>query len=178
LFVLDIASGQENTILGNDVSPWAVSEDRNWVAYSAAATQTNSMCEKNLDSGSEICFPALPASEPRGVGNAFFSQDAHYIAWMEGDGWQMAEVPNFKSTVRVGQNDGTIIADLPSNTFESAAGLGPVYRADPAAWLDNQTLIVQVRGEEWNQVVLLRYNVLSGESTYLASGKFVGLLYP
>jgi len=139
LFVLDIATGQANTILDNNVAPWAISADRIWVAFSAAESQTNSMCVKNLGTGAEPCFPALPASEPRGAGNAFLSPDAQYVAWMEGDGWQMAEVPSFKATVRVGQNNGAVVADLPMNAFESAANIGPISRAEPVAWLDNQT---------------------------------------
>lgn len=136
------------------------------------------MCVKNLDTGAELCFPALPASEPRGAGNAYLSPDAQYVAWMEGDGWQMAEVPSFKATVRVGQNNGAIVADLPMNAFESAAGIGSISRAEPVAWFDNQTLIVQARGPEWDKAALLRYNVISREITYLAQGEFIGLLYP
>ena len=120
----------------------------------------------------------LPASDPRGTGNACLSPDAGYVAWMEADGSLMAEVPNFKTTVRVGQNNGVIVADLPMNSFESAAGIGPISRAEPVAWLDNQTVVIQVRGQEWSQVALLRYNVVSQEITYLAPGEFVGLLYP
>ena len=178
LFVLDIATGQVNTILDSTASPWAISPDTNWVAFSAAESQTNSMCVKNLDTGAELCFPALPASEPRGAGNAYLSPDAQYVAWMEGDGWQMAEVPSFKATVRVGQNNGAIVADLPMNAFESAAGIGSISRAEPVAWFDNQTLIVQARGPEWDKAALLRYNVISREITYLAQGEFIGLLYP
>ena len=178
LFALDLASGQASTILNNNVSPWDISEDRNWVAYAAAGTQSNSMCVKSFQNNAEICFPALPASEPRGAGNAFFSPNAQYVAWMEGDGWQMAEVPTFKSTVRAGQNNGVIVADLPASIFENTAGIGSIYRADPVAWLDNQTLLVQVRGQEWSQAALLHYNVISREIVYLASGEFAGLLYP
>ncbi len=178
LFVLDVATGQVDTILNDDASPWEISPDTNWVAFSAAGSQNNSMCLKNLGTGAELCFPALPASEPRGAGNAHLSPDAQYIAWMEGDGWQMAEVPSFKATVRIGQNNGAIVADLPMNTFESAAGVGSISHAEPVGWLDNQALIIQARGPEWDQVSLLRYNVISKEITYLAPGEFVGLLYP
>jgi hypothetical protein len=98
---------------------------------------------------------------------------------MEGEGWQMAEVPTFKSTVRVGQNNGAIVADLPMSAFEGAAGIGRIGRADPVAWLDNQTVIIQVRGfDEWDKVSLLHYNVISRETSGLAPGAFVGLLYP
>ena len=136
------------------------------------------MCVKNLGTGAELCFPALPASEPRGTGNAFLSPDAQYVAWMEGDGWLMAEVPSFKATLRVGQNNGAIVADLPMNTFESAAGIGSISRVEPVAWLDNQTVVVQARGQEWDKAALLRYNVITRETVYLAPGEFVGLLYP
>lgn len=178
LFVLDIATGQATTILDNNLSPWAISDDKEWVAFSAAGTQNNSMCVKNLGTGAELCFPALPASEPRGAGNAFLSPDAQYLAWMEADGWLMAEVPSFVATVRVGQNNNAMVADLPMDTFESVAGIGAISRAEPVAWLDNQTVIIQVRGQEWDQASLLGYNVTSGETSYLAPGAFVGLLYP
>ena len=177
LFILDVASGQVNIILNNDIAPWAISPDTNWVAYSTGDWQTGPMCIKNLVTGAESCFPLLPANDSRGAGNAFLSPDAQYVAWMEGDGAQMAEVPSFTATVRVGQNDGAIVVDLPMSVFENAAGIGPISRAEPVTWLDNQTLVVQVRGQEWNQVALLRYNVISQEISYLASGEFVGLLY-
>ena len=177
LFVLDLATGQESTLLDENVSPWAISADRNLVAYTSSLTPPNSMCLKDLRSGAEMCFPALPAGEPRGAGQAFLSPDAAYVAWMEGDGVQMGETPSFKATVRVGQMDGAVVADLPMGAFEGAAGIGPLSRAEPVDWLDNQTLIVQVRGREWSQAVLLRYNVLSKETSYLAPGEFIGLLY-
>lgn len=178
LFVLDLASGQESTVLDSNVSPWAISTDRNWVAFSSGLVPANPVCVKNLQGGVEVCFPQLPASEPRGTGDAYLSPEARYVAWMEGDGWQMAETPSFEATVRVGQMDGAVIADLPMSAFESAAGIGSISRAEPVGWLDDQTVIVQVRGQEWRQAVLLRYHVLSRESSYLAPGEFVGLLYP
>jgi hypothetical protein len=64
------------------------------------------------------------------------------------------------------------------NIFEGAAGVGTISRAETVGWLDSQTVIVQVRGQEWSQVAQLRYNVTTGETNYLASGEFVGLLYP
>ena len=178
LFVLDMATGQETTLLANDSSPWAISRDREWVVFATPHLTPNSMCVRNLSTGAEVCFPALPASEPRGAGDAVISPDAQYIAWMEGDGWQMAEVPSFKATVRLGQNNGVIVADLSMDRFEGAVGIGPLSRAEPVAWLDNETVVVQVRGQEWSQVAQVRYNVRSQEISYLAPGEFVGLLYP
>jgi hypothetical protein len=178
LSILDLSTGKENTILEEAVSPWAISADRNLVAYTSDLIPPNSMCLKDLRSGAETCFPALLASEPRGAGDAFLSPDAGYVAWMEGDGWQMGETSSFIATVRVGQVDGAVVADLPMHTFEAAAGIGPLSRAEPVDWLDTQTLIVQARGQEWSQAVLLRYNILSRETSYLAPGEFIGLLYP
>jgi hypothetical protein len=178
LFTFELASGQTNTVLDNTLSPWDISTDKNWFAYSINDTQSNSMCVKNIQTGADSCYPALPASEPRGAGNAFFSPDASSVAWMEGDGWQMAVTPDFKDTVRVGQMDGTVVADLPMKSFEDAAGIGSIGRAEPVEWLDNQTVIVQVRGQEWSQVALLRYNIVSKETSYLAPGEFIGLVYP
>jgi hypothetical protein len=178
LYILDLVSGQASTILNDDVSPWAISTDKNLVAYTSGLATPNSMCLKDLRSGAQMCFPALPAGEPRGAGDGFISPDAGYIAWMEGDGGQMGETPTFTATVRVGQRDGALVAELPMNGFEGAAGIGPLTRVEPVAWLDDQTLILQVRGQEWSQAVLLRYNVTNKETSYLAPGGFIGLLYP
>jgi hypothetical protein len=178
LFTFELASGQTITVLDNNLSPWDISTDRNWFAYSINDTQSNSMCIKNIQTGADVCYPALPASEPRGAGNAFFSPDGSYVAWMEGDGWQMAVTPDFKTTVRVGQMDGTMVVDLPMKGFEDVAGIGSISRAEPVEWLDDQTVIVQVRGQEWSQTALLRYKVANQEVSYLASGEFLGLVYP
>jgi len=179
LFVLDLASGQANTLLDNNTSPWDISIDKEWVAYGSAPFSPNPICMKNLGSGAEVCFPMLPAvNDSRGSGEAVLSPNAQYVAWMEAEGSLMAEVPNFKTTVRIGQRDGTIVADLPMSMFEGAVGLGPLNRAEPVGWLDNQTVIIQVRGQEWEQVALLRYDVLSHGISYLAPGTFMGLVYP
>ena len=179
LFVLDLATGQASTLLDNNTSPWDVSMDREWVAYGSAPFPPNPICMKNLGSGAEACFPMLPAAnDSRGTGEAVLSPDAQHVAWMEADGSLMAEVPNFNTTIRVGQRDGAIVADLPMNMFEGAVGIGPLSRAEPVGWLDNQTVIVQVRGQEWNQVALLRYDILSQGISYLAPGTFMGLVYP
>jgi hypothetical protein len=177
LFTFELASGQTITVLDNNLSPWDISTDRNWFAYSINDTQSNSMCIKNIPAGADMCYPALPASEPRGAGNAFFSPDG-YVAWMEGDGWQMAETPDFKSTVRVGQMDGTVVVDLPMKGFEDVARIGSISRAEPVEWLDDQTMIVQVRGQEWSQIALLRYNIANQGASYLVPGEFLGLVYP
>ena len=97
LYMLELATGRESTILGNDVSPWAISVDRNWLAYSSELFPPNPVCVMNLQSGAEACFPQLPAGDSRGTGNACLSPDAQYVAWMEADGSLMAEVPNFNS---------------------------------------------------------------------------------
>jgi hypothetical protein len=178
LSVLDLATGQVDTLLEDTISPWAISTDRDWAVYSSGLFPPNPICMNTLGTGVEVCFPQLPASDSRGTGEAVLSPDAGYVAWMEGDGWLMAETPNFTSTVRVGQRDGTILADLPMSKFEGAAGVGSVSRAEPVAWLDNQTLLVQVRGQEWSQVALLRYNVLNGEISYQVPGEFLGVVYP
>lgn len=179
LYVLDLATGQKDPFLGDDVSPWAISADGNMVAYTSTLTPPNSMCVEYLHTGAGTCFPALPANEARGAGEGIFSPDGAYVAWMEGDGWQMGEESTFTATVRVGQRvEGTVLVDLPMSAFERMAGIGPLSRAEPVEWIDNQNLIVQVRGQEWSQAVLLRYNVINQEISFLAPGEFIGLLYP
>ena len=44
------------------------------------------------------------------------------------------------------------------NVFESAAGVGTVSRAEPVAWLDYQTVVVQVRGQDTGFIAGLQYH--------------------
>ena len=70
------------------------------------------MTIRNIQSGVNISFPLQSAVDPRGAGNATFSPGNHYVAWMEGNGFQMSETPNFHSVVRVGNMNGNIIAEF------------------------------------------------------------------
>ena len=175
LYFLDLASSQSTELLSQDYAPSTLAADRIWVAYTD--TSAAPLTIYNFQTGDRFSFPLLSESETRGAGNARFSPASQHVAWMEGNGWMMAETPSFTATVRIASTDGTVLKDLSMDSFSDASGLGAVTWASPAGWLDDASLVVQVRGAQWDQAALLLVSLPDGGLSYLAPGEFVGFLY-
>jgi hypothetical protein len=47
----------------------------------------------------------------------------------------------------------------------------------PAGWLDDQTLLIEVRAENWQDATLLRLSLSDGSLTLFASGSFLAFGY-
>ena len=177
---LDLGSGYGKQILGAEANPSAISTDREWVAYTDEGTVTGvgSMTIRNLKTGESLTYPLQTAVDQRGAGNATFSPSNQYLAWMEGSGWQMAEVPNFHSVVRIGDLAGNIITEFPDIALTPSSGMSVIQRVEPVGWLDDNTLVVMAYGENWDDVLLLKIDIPSRTPSFLAKGAFVGFAYP
>ena len=182
LFQLNIASQQEVQVLTPDFNPVGLSPDQRWVAYVPVGQgygdgNNLQLTLYDLDTTVMVQIPLVPESD-RGAGYAVFSPDNSYVAWMEGSGWQMAEVPNFTSRVRIADTDGNILADLPVNILASASGKSNPVWAKPVGWMDSETLIVEIRGDDWNNPALVKIRFDGSGISYLAPGGFAGFVYP
>lgn len=139
----------ENVLhLTEDFNPVGLSPDCSIVAYTEVNGSFNTQSSSritlyNLSSGLMVPIDLAPQSD-RGGGYAVFSPDNHYVAWMEGSGWMMAEIPNFHSRVRIANSDGILLADIPDINFASIAGDPSATWAVPSGWLDGETLLVEV----------------------------------
>jgi len=171
---LDMSNGMVNEILNRDKAAWDVSPDRTWVSYSSISGPLSIL---NRHTGEAFTFPLLPDSN-RGAGDARISPDGQYVAWMEGSGWTMAENPDFRASIRIGTTAGIHIADIPQTAFDNVASSEKVSWVEPVGWLDGQTLIVQVRFQDWNSAALIRINFDGSNPLYLATGTFAAFLYP
>jgi hypothetical protein len=171
---LDMSSGMVNEILNRDKAAWDVSPDRTWVSYSSISGPLSIL---NRNTGEAFTFPLLPDSN-RGAGDARISPDGQYVAWMEGSGWTMAENPDFHASIRIGTTAGIHIADIPQTAFDNVASSEKVSWVEPVGWLDGQTLIVQVRFQDWNSAALIRINFDGSNPLYLTTGTFAAFLYP
>jgi len=183
LYYLDLAAGgTENLYLANDFNPVGLSPDLNWVAYAPAdngfvSGENPWLTLYNLYTTVSIDIPINPASD-RGAGYAVFSPDNKFVAWMEGSGWMMAETPNFHSKVVIADINGNIMAELPDNVLADVAGDPNATWVQPVGWLDLETLIVDVRGDDWANTSLVRVRFDGSNIAYLAPGRFEGLTYP
>jgi hypothetical protein len=178
LFYLDLDTGGSTLHLTEDFNPAGISPDQSWVVYSWFESEGEpTLTLYNLDTTVMVKLP-LDSSSDRGAGYAVISPDNHYVAWMEGSGWQMAEQPNFVSRVRIANSSGEILADVHDTIFSGVTALGISHWVKPVGWLDNENLIVEVRGEDWNQVSLVRVKYDGSDLAYLVSGVFAGFTYP
>jgi len=171
---LDMTNGMVSEILNRDLAAWDVSLDRSRVAYSTVSGPVSVL---NRVTGETFTIPLLPDSN-RGAGDACISPDGQYVAWMEGSGWTMAETPDFHATIRIATTFGVHLTDIPQTAFDNVASSEPVSWIQPVGWLDGQTLIVQVRYQDWSNAALLRVNFDGSNPLYLATGTFVTFLYP
>ncbi len=175
LYYMNINDGTTSEIVSKDNSPSSLSFDHTWVAYTAGESSTSGLSIRNLTSGGRVTIPLLATSD-RGAGDAVFSPDNQFVAWMEGSGSQMAEIPNFHPTIRIATMDGNVFAEYPDTALDSAAGFNVAW-SEPVGWLDGQTVLLQVRGQDWVQTAVLKVNE-SGMITLMSNGVYCGLLYP
>jgi hypothetical protein len=175
----DIGTGISTQYLSEDYTPVVLSPDHSWIAYYSAnwGEDPNPLVIRNLETSQTITMP-LEASSNRGAGNAVFSPSNQYIAWMEGSGWLMAETPSFQSRVRIADLDDALLADLPATSVASFMGGGTVSWTQPRGWLDNDTLLIEIRGEDWNKTSLVTVNFDGGNLSLLTLGAFCGFVYP
>ena len=182
LFQLNLEFPEKVLLLTEDFNPIGLSPDTQIVAYTETNNEIGAQNQSritlyNLTSGLMVPID-LASTSDRGGGYAVFSPDNDYVAWMEASGWLMSESPNFHSRVRIANLDGVILADIPVVDFSNLVGDPSATWAIPAAWLDNETLLVEVRGDNWNFPALVAVRFDGSGMVYLASGVFLSLLYP
>jgi len=179
LHYYDIGTGISTQYLNQDYTPAVLSPDHSWIAYYNAnwGEDPNPLIIRNLETSQTITMP-LEASSNRGAGYAVFSPSNQYIAWMEGSGWLMAETPSFQSRVRIADLDGVLFADLPATSFASFMGGGTVSWTQPRGWLDDGTLLVEIRGEDWKNTSLVTVKFDGSNLSLLTLGAFCGFVYP
>jgi hypothetical protein len=174
---LNLADNQIKTYLGLKYGLSGLSDDQTWVAYDQSGQVSPLTIMHNFDFSVTVTYPLLDGYD-RGAGNAVFSPDNQYVAWKEAGGSLMDQPPSFREAVRVATLDGNVITDITDTALLPASGLTEIDWVVPLGWLDTQTLAVEVRGSIWDNVSILSINFDGTNPTFLASGAFVGFLYP
>lgn len=172
---LDLTTGALTEILGDGFNPSSLSPDGAWLAY-AALGGGQSLQIRNLGTGVSRTFTPWPLND-RGAGEAVFSPDGRYVAWIEASGYIMDEPVTFQTNLRIAETEGTMDSQYLDDFFQTAAGF-PILSAQPVGWLDNDTLLIQVGGFNPGESALLRFELAEEDIAYLASGYFITLTYP
>ncbi len=163
-------------VLPSGVYSPSLSPDASWMAYRDQNIGTaTTLTIRQISTGETHSFPLLADSD-RGAGDGVFSYDLQHVAWMEGHGQMMAEVPDFRTTVRLGTTSGSTLGDYPASAFNAVAGYS-VTSVSPVGWLDNQNVLLQASGGDIAQNCVIKLG-LDGSMMLLANGTFAGFLYP
>jgi hypothetical protein len=136
-----------------------------------------SMTVIDLTNSQQTSFALDPASD-RGAGFAVFSPNNQFAAWLEASGSMISEPSNFHPLVRVVDiQNGGVVRDLVDASAARAINSDQVTFMRPVGWLNDEILLVEVRGQDWGDVSLLRYDAASGKLSTFSSGSFVGFGY-
>jgi len=178
LYFFDLTNGENLQYIDPDRSFQGISPDLSHagtVDFDIAGDRA--MTVVNLTSSQKTSF-ALDSTSDRGAGFTVFSPNNQFAAWLEASGSLISEPSNFHTRVRIGDiKNGGVVRDLLDTSAAQAIHGDQVAFMRPAGWLNNETLLVEVRDQDWETVSLLRYNVLSGELSIFSSGSFAGFGY-
>jgi hypothetical protein len=178
LYLFDLTKGDNLQYLDADRSFQGISPDLTYAgSVDVDASGNRAMTVVNLTNNQQIIFDLIPTSD-RGAGWVVFSPDNRFAAWLEASGSMISDPYDFQPRVRVGDiQSGDVVGALEDSAAAQAINGNLVTFMRPAGWLDNKTLLVEVRGENWGEVSLLRFDITTGEISVFASGNFVGFGY-
>ncbi len=177
LVYLDLSNNKMDTYLDQTQNPQGISPDQTWIAYTPVGGAGPLTIAHQFDYANAISFP-LKENSDRGSGDAIFSPDGQLVAWIEASGSIMSDSPNFHQTIRIASTTGTVISEIPDSALVEVSGLPQVQWIRPLGFLDNNTLALEVKGAEWDVSSILTVKSDGTGITYLASGTFLGFLYP
>lgn len=178
LYFYDLTTGDHRVALNPDRNFQGISPDRKMAASVAFDGGGNKpMSIQYLESGAVIEL-ALNPSTDRGAGYAVFSPSAKYVSWLEASG-SLSGDPEFKPRIRVADTaGGRILAELDKTVAAQAAGWGQISWMKPVGFLNDQTVLVEARGENWGTVAILTLDLTSNFVSVFHSGGFSGFAYP
>ena len=178
LYLYDLINGDNLQYLDEDRSFQGISPDNTFAGSVEVDYSGNrAMMVVNLTDNQQITFALDPASD-RGAGWVVFSPDNRFAAWLEASGSMISDPYDFHPRVRVGDTqNGGVVGALEDSAAAQAINGALITFMRPAGWLGNKTLLVEVRGENWGDVSLLRFDITTAGISAFASGSFVGFGY-
>jgi hypothetical protein len=178
LYFFDLTNGDNLQYIDADRSFQGISPDLSHagtVDFDMAGDRA--MTVINLTNSQKTSFALNPASD-RGAGFTVFSPNNQFAAWLEANGSMISEPSNFHPLVRIGDiQNGGVVRELADAAAAQAINGDRATFMRPIGWLTNEILLVEIRGQDWGDVSLLRYDVLSGGLSLFSSGNFVGFGY-
>ncbi len=178
LFYSDLKAGSDIEHLAPERSFQGISPDHSMtgsVAFDFKGDRSMTITE--LKNSRDTNFP-LRSDSDRGAGFAVFSPNNQFTAWLEASGSFMGVPASYQSVVRVGDlTSGNVVIEIQDSMLTQSLGW-PVSFIKPVGWLDNQSLLIEVRGIDWGDVSLVLLDLDGRTLTYFCDGNFAGFVYP
>lgn len=178
LYFFDLTSGENRMALDHSKNFQGLSPDRRLAASVEFDSQSGApLTIHHLQSGQSLEFAANPATD-RGAGYVVFSPDGKVAAWMEADG-SLTGDPPFHPRVRVGHTDsGSILAEVEKEPIAQTLGWETLSWMKPVGFLNSDTLLIEARGSNWNNVAVVIWTLSDLAAKPLGEGSFSGFAYP
>jgi len=176
LWFLDLTTSTSSEVLSNSQSLLGFSPSQQWLAAGGRGPDQPDFQLVDLVSQEARSIQIKPEND-RGAGMVVFSPGDTRLAWLEASGSLSKE--DFHATLRVSDLKGNSVVDYPQEYFIKTAGLGQAVWLSPLGWLDETSLLVEVRsmGKD-SQSVILRLDSQADQVSRVAGGTFCGFLYP
>ncbi len=191
LFYFDFLQNQVTEFLGTDYRIIGFSPDQSLVAFGSAPganpdDDNSNFIIRDLVSCQEWVFP-WHESSIRGGGNAAFSPDNQYVAWIEAGGITIDDLEQRLRISKLDQTQTTLVDSEIENLSGLAGGEIPNYIAQ-VSWLSNHVLLLQVGVPGVENYLLVAFApdpafpldpaLGANQAVLLAEGEFTGFLYP
>jgi len=178
LYFFDLTNGDNKQYLEDERSLQGISPDLSLAASIAADSSGDvALSVTGLENNQTVQFPLDPATD-RGAGWAVFSPDNQYVAWLEATGSMISDPYDFHPRVRVGDvQTGGVVQAVEDSAVAPVINGDMVTMMRPAGWLDNKTLLIEVRCKEWDDVSLLEFDTSNGNLSGFSAGAFLAFGY-
>ena len=178
LYFFDLTSGDNVQMLNDVHSLQGISPDLGFAALvDAGSASDGALSVTRLADQQTQQFPLDPATD-RGAGWAVFSPNNRHVAWLEATGSMISDPYDFQPRVRIGDiQTGSVVQVVEATAVNQVIGGKSVTMLQPVGWLDNESLLIEVRADNWEDASLLRFDITTGSLTAFSEGAFLAFAY-
>lgn len=173
----DIQSGSNTEYLSRDESLQGFSPDHKLAGSIASSSSgDHTMTVTNLETHWTLKFPLRKESD-MGSGYAVFPPDDQYAAWLEA-GTSLYDPYQYNYVVRVGNlSEAKVAFEIDASATAQTLHADTITYLRPVGWLDDNSLLIEARGENWQDANIVRLDLSDGKLYQFASGAFVNFVY-
>ena len=173
----DVQAGSNTEYLSRDESLQGLSPDHHLAGSIASSSSgDHTMTVTNLETHWTLKFPLRKESD-MGSGYAVFPPNDQYAAWLEA-GTSPYDPYQYNYVVRVGNlSEAKVVFEIDASAVGQTLHQDTVTYLRPVGWLDDNSLLIEARGENWQDANIVLLDLSDGKLYEFAGGAFVNFVY-